>query len=229
MKYKKSISILGIIIMACSILTTGNIFDVRASEKTFVSEKDYESYIAENSSTFFESIPMVATQKLSGSTEDLTLYTYEMEPATILDSNNEMTAKTVLYEMKASGSTTQYENDDYEVLQGHITIYYQDAGNGLSLLTRVTGGYTHLPGGPFTVTGQQVSYGMTGIGYGKIVEVADTKYPTGSSFSYNTNFTSAVQIESALAFGASYKINLKHPVGGNTWEFFMVNDLVLDI
>lgn len=39
MKHKKSISILGIIIMVCSFFVTGNMSDVKASEKTFFPRK----------------------------------------------------------------------------------------------------------------------------------------------------------------------------------------------
>lgn len=211
--------------MVCSILVTGNISDVKANEKTFFSEKDYEAYVVQNSSTFFESLPMATTQKISGSTEDITLCTYEMEPTTILNSNNKLTAETVLYEVRASGNKTEQQNDERQIIKGSITIFYEDAGNNCSRLTKVSGGYTYYPsGGPFTVTSQRVSYGMVGYGTG-FVDVQNTQYPKGSTFSYNTNFTDAVNVDSATAFGGSYRINLKQPQSGDEWFLFINNEL----
>lgn len=148
-----------------------------------------------------------------------------MESAAILNTENEAIAKTILYEVRASGNKTEQQNDERKIIQGNITIYYEDVENNCCRLTKVSGGYKYLPSsGPYIITSQRVSYGMTGVGTGW-VDVQNTRYPTSSSFSYNTNFTDAVNLDSAIGFGASYRIDIRQPQYGDEWYLFINNEL----
>lgn len=133
----------------------------------------------------------------------------------------ELSAKTVLYAAGTSGSKQEIDYDSVYTIKGYVTIYYTTvdvAGTTCRRLTKVSGGYTWLDNSGSQVTSQSLYYGMTGVGTSTLVNETGSKTPTGTSFSYNTGFTGAINTNGIYALGATYTIYLKRTSSGTTWK-----------
>lgn len=159
--------------------------------------------------------------------EDLEVHTYVIQDEVLSTDNasdSELRAITYASEiapMSSGGHKYEQGSDGAYAVKAYSTIYYSSQdhdGNTLSCLTKVTGGYSKITG--VSVSSQSVTYGMSGIAVGGVVNVQGTKKPTGTAFAYNTGFNKYVTTASSSYIGCTYSLIIKRGTGSYTYALY---------
>ena len=119
------------------------------------------------------------------------------------------------------GSNYKYQWDNSGGVKIYSTIYYTDHGDTISL-DRVTGGYDKADRS-LTIVSQALTMGATDPAHTQ----NQTKYPSGSSWSYNAP-SSWVAVDNIQGFvqymGAYYRVDIKR--SGSPWRVELINNLL---
>lgn len=132
---------------------------------------------------------------------------------------------------RAVGSSYLEDIDSSAGVKGYITIYYDTKSTGLLnpgiLLTKVSGGWTHLDGS-IVLSNRRVSYvcnGTSAVTENRYVtnQIA-TKYPNAMTFSYNTGFSEYLDdvVEDNKKVAGNCETTLKRGTS-STWTLFIDN------
>jgi hypothetical protein len=217
--------------------------DIKQNVKDKAIQKN-EQYIKANFDSLFQKTkyshtPAEKKGRLSdnnGNVYDVTLYDIDSEK--LYDENGKslnITSQTYAYDLSeaASVSSTGTGNSYVDLwdtsisVKGYVTIYYSYYANSDGIneytLTQIAGGYTKSDS-TVSISSQTVVYGMQGYSktYG-IVYKDSTIYPTTSSWSITTGYTSSVVLDVSANFGATYTIKLVR--GTSAWSLVITNML----
>ncbi len=234
MKIKKAVSFLTAftLILSVFLFSEGNTMISEAAVQHTIS--NYESYIQINQDQLFKDVDLQKVDTGINQGQNYELYTYEMAPVSLqsINQQKDLNAKTVLFEARASGgSKTDYDTDKYNIVQGTLTIYYEQDSSYSPALTRLTkvSGSNKIVGNSsgMIFTGQKVSYGMFGTGSAAVVDESRerTLSSQAASFSFNTGFTGAIALGGTYNIGATYEISLKYPAYNESWKLTVESKL----
>jgi len=241
MKKRKSMSS---IILCCILLIGCNGISVFASEPLDLESTSEmkEELINQNEDYITENIDKLINQKKNarslpeekmnvfdenGHLKD-TMPSYIIQDEELKDNNGDSTGLYVTTFAAETGNKNASGSDSTGSVTIRSSIYYNvkttTAGVKYYVLTKVSGGYSNLNSG-VQITSQTVTYRESGpgeSGSGSVTYPITTKYPTGSTFSYNTGYTKYVVLGSMTNFGCNYTVTLKR---GSTWSYSLGNNL----
>lgn len=162
--------------------------------------------------------------------EELRVYTYIIQDEVLSVERgtgsklHAITYASEIVPMSSSGHKYEEAWDGAYAVRAYSTLYYSTQaynGNTMYCLTKVTGGYSRITG--VSVSSQTVAYGMSGVGVSGAVNLSGRKYPTGTTFAYNTGFNKFVTTASSSYIGCTYTLVIKRGTG--SYNFSLYNNL----
>lgn len=121
---------------------------------------------------------------------------------------------------------TKRTYDSTVSVQGYCTIYYYEkdvSGMTYYCFVRTSGGYSIIDSS-VRVASQEVIYGQNGILQPRYQEVSE-KYPTSSSWSYDTGYTDYVFLTEWNNLGVTYNMTLQRTSGSSQWSYQLMNQI----
>lgn len=236
-KIQRIVSLMSLFVVVFNLVSiSSHATEVQCDRITAIQEAD--EYINDNLDVLVDEAKgdtdmLVDTAELISDTgEVLELPVYEIDTTDVINQfSSDENLHSITYAVDTSdivsAAAASYSGNKYAStwdstgsIQAYLTIYYTYT-NDLSpqyLFTSIAGGYTRADS-QVSVASQSLTYGYSGIKGSSSV----TKYPTSSSWSYTTGFTT-YNPGYSLKLGGNYTLNLKRGTS-STWTLYLQNNL----